>query len=486
MSKKKQVDYGLGDFMIPVVEVISIFITNAIEFVAKVAGIGIEKFILKREDYKKIERKDLDKSRSTTDFNTIGYSTTSNRKIKPSDINKEKHSIVVGASGSGKSVLMDSLMFSDMREGKPVIYIDPKGDNESLERFIDICRLNNREYQIFSEYYDKDNSITLNPVMGGSVNNIADRVFKSFDWSEEYYANKAYQALKLAIQKLKDEGQIVSLVSILDKVLELTKSKLKRKDIEGLITKLDTIVSSDFKDKLCGNLGFHELQKQNKCIYIGLSVLGYSETARSIGKLILGDINYSVYKTYRSITYKSKRDLSPVALYIDELGAVVTNEFVELLNKCRGAKFEITTAIQSSSDLIKISKELCEQVFENSLNWFIMKQRLQDGASFISNAVGTVESTKKTVRVEGDNEQEQGSQRKVEELLVHPNLIKNLNVGQCILLRQQPTRIDLINVKYIDQKTINGNLELFELNNEIKKREAKVSKPIRRTIKEIL
>lgn len=461
----------------------TILITKGIELFGKGVTLIFDKYIFinKVPDLEKVERDHLLKSKGTNDFDSIGYSITAKRDIKSLDVNKSKHSVVVGASGSGKSVLLDTLMFDDMRNGKPVVYLDPKGDNESLERFIELCRMNNREYLIFSEYYDKDNKLKLNPVVEGSVNHIADRVFKSFTWSEEYYANKSQQALKISIKELKENKVPVTLKSIYEKIIELTEVKIKAKtvlnrtEIEGLITKLDNIVTSDFGYALEGEdaYSFNQLREEGKCVYIGLSVLGYAETARAIGKLILGDINYSVYNTYRNISHNSKHSLKPLGLYIDELSAVITDEFIEILNKCRGAKIEITTAFQTSSDINKISPDLCQQVFENSLNWFVMKQRMQEAAEDISNSIGTMESTKKTVRIEDGQELDLGSQRKVEELIVHPNIIKNLNVGQCILLRQQPTRIDLVNVKYIDQETINKNIKFYEYNNWIDKRNLK-------------
>jgi conjugal transfer pilus assembly protein TraD len=63
--------------------------------------------------------------------------------------------------------------------------------------------------------------------------------------------------------------------------------------------------------------------------------------------------------------------------------------------------------------------------------------------------------------------QDQGSLRVVEELLAHPNIIKNLNIGQCVLLRPFPTRLDLLNVKYIDPKILWANV------NYIQKKEGK-------------
>jgi hypothetical protein len=483
-KEKKQQDLGLGDFMVPLVDLLTIVITKGIEGFGKIIGSGIEKIMNGNSngEIMKIERDDLNKSKGTTDFDSIGYSVLKKRKIKGDDINKMKHSVIVGASGSGKSVLLDSLMFDDMRSGKPVVYIDPKADNESLERFIDLCRLNNREYLVFSEHYQKDGKICLNPVLEGSANHIADRIFKSFTWSEEFYANKCQQALKKSIKSLKSKNSTISLQSIYEEITLLCESKDKslkitRSEIEGLLTKIDNIIDSDFGDSLIGTdaYSFTRLREEGKCVYIGLSVLGYAETARAIGKLFLGDINYSVYNTYRNITPRNKTNLKPLGLYIDELSAIITDEFIEILNKCRGAKVEITSAFQTSSDINKISPDLCQQVFENSLNWYVMKQRMDESASLLSYAIGTNESVKKTVRIEDDQEQDTGSQRAVEELLVHPNVIKNLGVGQCVLFRQQPTRIDLMNVKYIDQETIDRNLLFFENNHLIHKRKLDVT-----------
>jgi hypothetical protein len=49
--------------------------------------------------------------------------------------------------------------------------------------------------------------------------------------------------------------------------------------------------------------------------------------------------------------------------------------------------------------------------------------------------------------VEDGEKQSRGSEREVYELLAHPDIIKNLGIGQCILLRQAPTQLTLINVR---------------------------------------
>jgi type IV secretory pathway TraG/TraD family ATPase VirD4 len=208
---------------------------------------------------------------------------------------------------------------------------------------------------------------------------------------------------------------------------------------------------------------------EGKCVYIGIPVLGYPKIARSIGKIILGDLSFSVYKKYSELSIELENKLTPVGVYIDELSAVITNEFIELLNKCRGVKMELTFAFQTPSDINKVSPDLCEQILENSSNWFILKQRMEKGANLFSQAIGTLEGKKDTVRIQDGEEQAQGSQRAVEELVVHANLIKNLNPGQCVLLRHGPTRIDLVNIKYINQALVDKNVSFLKDMGELKK-----------------
>ena len=61
------------------------------------------------------------------------------------------------------------------------------------------------------------------------------------------------------------------------------------------------------------------------------------------------------------------------------------------------------------------------------------------------------------------NETSDASSREVEELIVHSNILKNLNIGQCVLLRHFPTNIDLINMKYIDPNVLDQNIKTKEV-----------------------
>lgn len=479
MNKKQQSkDLGLGEFIVPVMDLFTILIMKAMDLMATGFQLGMNKYIFKKSNESatpKIDRELLANTKSTLQDEAIGYSLTTKKNLLGSELNKKAHTAIVGASGSGKTVLLDALMYEDMKQNKPVIYIDPKGDNETLLNFINLCKLTGREFYVFSEYWNDEGACKLNNVKDGTSTNIADRIFHSFTWSEEHYAQICYDALEEAVLILKANECEVSIESIYNQLIKISDPKLKddclyaRKDIQGILSRLRKIMRSDFGKKLKGidALSFCDIRESNKCVYIGLSVLGYAEIARSLGKIILGDISYSAYKAYKLMTPMESGNLKSMGIYIDELSAVITDEFIEILNKCRGAKMELTFAFQSPSDIAKHDPDLCIQVLENAANWFVFKQRLEDGAKVFSEAIGTIETKKQTIRVEEGQEKDQGSQRMVEELISHPNIIKNLNIGQCVLLRHYPTRVDLLNVKYIDPKTLWNNVKYMGIETKL-------------------
>lgn len=472
-SKKNTGDLGLGEIVNPIMDLLSTGLVKLVTLLSHGLHFLVMKYVFKKNrkaTLQKVERKDLAVSKRTLADNAIGYSITQKRNILGHEINKGVHTAIVGASRSGKTVLLNTLIYEDLKKGNPVVFIDPKGDNATLLNFINMCKLTGRDYFAFSDYWSGEGACTLNPAKDGSSTNIADRIHHAFTWTEEHYAQICRDALEDAVAILIDKNEEVSLESIYAKLLDISDPKNKdsfysRNDVQGILSRLRKIIRSDFGKKLKGTeaLSFKDIRESGKCVYIGLSVLGYAEIARSIGKVLLGDISHSVYDAYKVITPEDSSFLTPISIYIDELGSVITHEFVEVLNKVGGAKMELNIAFQSPSDILKVEDNLCIQVLENTSNWFVLKQRMESAAGLFSESIGTLESKKQTVRVKDGEEQAQGSQRVVEELIVHHNIIKNLNVGQSVLLRHYPSRVDLVNVKYIDPVIVSENVRFLKL-----------------------
>lgn len=431
----------------------------------------------------KIEYKLLKSKKITKNRLHIAYSPSAKKNIFYKDIDLSKHNLVVGASRSGKSNLLNALILNSYQTKIPFCLIDPKGDRKSLEtiRKLSICY--GQIVQIFS---NQSNSIKLNPLRSGDVVAITDRIMNAFSWSEVHYKEQCYTGLKKAVQRAKEEEKcdffniLFHLERIADNKDDLNLLRLKGSELTGIINRIKNLVESPFGDNLketpdTTSLG--EIWEEKETVIIDLPVLVYPVLARALGKMLLGELYYKVGETYQKA-----QNFSPFNLYVDELGSFITDDYIELLNKCLGAKLSITSALQTLSDIDRTDKDLTKQILVNTHNWFIFNQATEESASYFSDSIGTVETIKRTTQTKDQMESDRGSARSAREFLVHSDIIKNLNIGQCIMRLNLPKRVELLNTIYIDPKVIEQDLEFRELqfSKQIKKQTIlkEINKPI--------
>jgi hypothetical protein len=431
------------DLFTPIYEIFHELCLILWDLVKELSVYTFRKISGKAPPLEKIDQKSLGVRKQTEMEEALGVDTKNKSIVFMKDIDFRRHSFIVGASGFGKTNLISILQEHSLRMDKPIIFFDPKGDMEALTTFKRICEKYKKPCYIFSEHY-KD-SISLNPIFEGTINQVVDRIMRSFDWSEPYYRDASRRSLTQALKKLEKEKKPFTLKAVFDELV-----LMESKENVGLIAKMEAIIVSDFGRILnssADGLTLSKIREEKACLYIGLSTQGYGETATAIGKLFLGELLYNSYKTLSQSNELQDGLKNPVSIYFDEFGSLVTPEFIELQNKCRGAGMELTLAVQTASDIDRVNPDLTKQVIENAGNLFILKQRLDDSASLFSNAIGTILSKKETHVMENGEVQKRGSVREVNELLVHPDIIKNLGIGQCVLLRQGPSRINLVNVR---------------------------------------
>jgi conjugal transfer pilus assembly protein TraD len=443
MSKDKKESPGF-DFIGPLVEIIHELAVEVFKGLLELVKFLYGKWNKDYYEIKKIEEKHLKSKKKVVDKKALGFSANQRKALNLSDIDFSKHSFIVGAAGFGKTNLISILQEHSLQSDRPIIFIDPKGDLEALETFRAISEQYKRKCYIFSEHH-KD-SIKLNPLRDGSVNHVVDRIISAFDWTEPFYKNVSADALSKALKHLQEKRKPFSLASI----CQVLDESYNNDNTLGLRVMLNQLNDSDFGKILVEDettKTFIEIREEKACLYVGLSTQGYGETAQALGKLFLGELLYGSYLRLTKSVNSHKSMTESISVFFDEFGAIVTPRFIELQNKCRGAGIQLFMAVQTASDIDKIDPTLTEQIIENSSNLFILKQRLDTGASLFSKAIGTKITKKYTDQVENGEKSGVGTVREVNELLVHPDIIKNLRVGQCILLRHNPTKLDLINIR---------------------------------------
>jgi type IV secretory pathway TraG/TraD family ATPase VirD4 len=145
---------------------------------------------------------------------------------------RRMHTQVVGTTNAGKteSVIIPWAV-SDIRAGRGLILIDGKSDRALLDKLYAYCVQHRRakDFRLLS-LVNIGSSATLNPLIGGSPEEITERVFSSFTFEDEYYKNQQYEVLKhvlilLSCAKVTPTFQrLIQVISEPDLLLKLSKN----------------------------------------------------------------------------------------------------------------------------------------------------------------------------------------------------------------------------------------------------------------------
>lgn len=122
------------------------------------------------------------------------------------------HVQIVGASGFGKTVLISHIVKSRIENGQGLLFIDQKGDLETIELFSTFVRNANREkdLKVFS-LSDSTKSAPYNLLNNGTATELRDRIMGSLNWSEEFYKNQASSfllSLLTGLTILREKGKL--------------------------------------------------------------------------------------------------------------------------------------------------------------------------------------------------------------------------------------------------------------------------------------
>jgi type IV secretory pathway TraG/TraD family ATPase VirD4 len=383
------------------------------------------------------------------------------------------HVHIVGASGFGKTVLLSHIVKKAIESKKGLLFIDQKGDRDTVELFTRFVRdANRKDLKVFS-LSPHDRSATYNILSNGSANELRDRIMQSFIWSEEFYQNQAASFLiRLLIglvwlrenRGLKlDAGVILECMSnhkeiesylgqipltqkreweLLDSARLFIKSTDQSKTLQGLRVQLESIVFSDFGAKLlCVDDGislFHTVQNGG-IVFMFLDTRRFGPTATAVGRFIIQDLKAVSARIDSEI---EKHNRKPFTVVIDEFADLAQEDFISFLDRARSSKIGIVLAHQEISDLDRISPEFCGRLMGNTATMFAFLQKRPESAELISGIAGTRKVWKETKAMERmlgiEIDTGKRSKREVEEFVIHPNQIKSLRVGECIRISKYP------------------------------------------------
>lgn len=360
--------------------------------------------------------------------------------IRVRDDARLRHTQIVGATGTGKTVLLEHLIYQDLMRGRGALIIDPKGDRDFYDRLKQFCQRIGRAGDLhFLSASHLRESCRWNPCRLGSASELQTKWYQSGVYQEPFYAKACEQGLLRAFTALtlekRDGFTLSDLVSKINQLSETEKDA--RSHLQGLSYEIYNIAQSEWGQILCATHPSHinreisllEITRKNEILFVDLPTEAKAVQSARLGKLLLQEM--MLISGLRKI-YPHLRTERPFSIYVDEFDAFATENFVTFLNKGRSSQFMIHIAHQTLSDLNRISADFLGQVMGNCAVRFIFRQDYPDDAETWSRFLGTVETTKRTYQTENGVSTGRSSNRDVREFRVSPDEIKNLRVGECV------------------------------------------------------
>lgn len=444
-----------------IIEVFVELLYRAIDFTMK----NIFNITLNKTDDKRInviERDMLKDSRRPLYFKDMGYSVNYKKNI-PFNALEIINTLVLGASQFGKTNFIITRLNYLMYSKVPFMLIDPKADNRLIEQLQDLADYHGVELAIFTHRKNVKGSVYWNSLKVGDASTISSRIFNSLEWSEIYYTNKCRTAIKFIVKKRLSRNLTVDLPSFYNdlKILERDKETcnslgFEPDQIDGLTTQIHNILESPYGEVLKEvpgkTLNFWDAWQSGKMVIIDLSFMKYEEEIASINKMLVAELKFCIGEQYEKRSLESEHLEKPFHSIFDEIADVYTPDILDIFNKGLSAKMACTAIFQTDSDIKKYDHNVLESLKINAHEWFIFNQSTESASSAYGDSIGTEQTEKHTKQTVDGEEADRGSVREVLGLMAHPDVIKRLNVGQCIYRRNKPFQVHLLNTKHLSPR----------------------------------
>lgn len=262
----------------------------------------------------------------------------------------DRHLLLLGTTGVGKTRLLELLAVQAIARGDAVVVIDPKGDERLQAR---LAAAAGGRMRLFSLPHPA-RSVRYNPVgRFNHIREVADRVAGLLPATGDAlpFRNFAWEIIHVAAQEILGK-QPMTLANLKRAALDHPVGPLARRPREyylktasALLPILSKLATPQLSPE-SGGLAWEEVDHDRQVVYFNLgSLLGF-DTASAVAKLALLDLSGFVGDRY---AYGKGR--GPIWLFVDELADATTVELIALLGKSRGAGLRIIGCAQTASDL---------------------------------------------------------------------------------------------------------------------------------------
>jgi type IV secretory pathway TraG/TraD family ATPase VirD4 len=316
------------------------------------------------------------------------------------------HVLLVGATGSGKTMSQAWIAARGIERGMGAIVVDPKGDSTIRAAVASAARRAGREFIEWTP----NGPCAYNPFGRGSDTEVADKVLAGERFTEPHYLRQAQRFLGHAVRALRASGTETSLRTIAESLDPLALELLARRlpeaagaathayldsltsrqlsDVAGARDRLSILAESDVARWLepsgAGVRGFDlfEAVQAHAVVYFDLDADRRPLLTQMLGAAIVQDLQTTV----ASLQARP----SPTVVVIDEFAALAAEQVVRLFGRARSAGISLLLGTQELADLRLPGRDaLLEQVLGNLSVVLAHRQVVPASAELLCGLAGT-------------------------------------------------------------------------------------------------
>jgi hypothetical protein len=368
-----------------------------------------------------------------------------------------RHTLVVGATGSGKTVTQARLAAAAIERGAAAIVVDPKGDRALHAALRAAAERAGRRFLAWSP----NGPATYNPYARGASSEIADRLLAAEPFSEPHYLRQAQRYIAHLIGALRHAHVEVCLATIAEHLdparLELltretardgdaTRAYLdslttrQRSDLSGVRDRLALVAESDvgrwLDPRIAGAPRFDLLA----AVRAGATVCFTLEADR---RPLLGQmLGAAIVQDLLAVAAVLQSHPAPALVMFDEFSAVAARHVVRLFARARSAGFSVVLGTQELADLrLPEGGQILDQVLGNCSALIVHRQVVPSSTELVCALAGRRGAWWVSRHSDG-----RATRTRAEERVLAPERVATLETGCAALVRLRTGGATLVRV----------------------------------------
>jgi hypothetical protein len=361
-----------------------------------------------------------------------------------------QHVFLPGASGSGKTTTLTRLADGALAAGYGVVIVDCKGGGLG-----GVARMLAVRYGVPFHLVDPDaldgspdGSLGYDPCWGDPAS-VGNKLVGAFTYTgaAEVFKDAALEAIPLIVRALMAAGEPVTLKRLYDALGKGGMGNLARRvehplrgELEvldrtggvgqsgyiGLQRRLGALRQGKFGELFTAQpaLDWEGVLATPSVTYLVLRATASSEDVDLMGRLIAQDLKQACARRFRQL--ENGETLTPVLAIFDEFAALrEAEQIVDLLLQARQALMPTVVSVQYLPESIPIRGAVL------GAGLLLAHRVAGPDAEEVATQFGTRRTAEVTNQIDFESGfSEKGSIRQVEQFIVHPNQLRNLQPGQ--------------------------------------------------------